>query len=150
MNNFISTIKDLIELFQRLAIIEENKIEASSKNRISFIEECIKEEQAGVLQLRGLDKKREDAQKNMGYANYSFKDILNQVSKEEQEILQPLFIELEQLVSRFKYASKSAQQIIELNLNQINSLISEQEGGVSYDKSRTIKTGSINFTSKKI
>ena len=65
-NSFLKEITDL----------EKKKFDFVLKNNISRVEECMKSEQAMMLKLRGLDRKREAVQKELGFENMSFKEII--------------------------------------------------------------------------
>ena len=57
--DFKKIIEELIALFDHLIPIEQEKLDAAIKNRVTFVEDCMHKEQAAVLQLRGLEQKRE-------------------------------------------------------------------------------------------
>ena len=63
---FIEIIEEFIQLFDELIPVEQEKLDAAIKNRITFVEECMNKEQAAVLKLRGLEQKRENAKKALG------------------------------------------------------------------------------------
>lgn len=150
MNDFISVIKELIVLFNELNAIEAEKIEAARKNRITYIEECIKQEQAAMLRMRGLDKKREECQEALGFKDYTFKQMLEAVP-DQMQILKPLFDQLSSEVTVFRDSSDSAHKLIELNLHQINTMLAKQQDtGTAYTKDGTVTTSAKHFTSKKI
>ena len=59
LNDFKAVVGDLITLLEEFNEIETAKLDAIQKNRVNFVEENMKKEQAGIMKLRGLDKKRE-------------------------------------------------------------------------------------------
>ena len=66
LNDFKAVVGDLITLLEEFNEIETAKLDAIQKNRVTFVEENMKKEQAGIMKLRGLDKKRESIQKDLG------------------------------------------------------------------------------------
>ena len=64
--DFKKIIEELIALFDHLIPIEQEKLDAAIKNRVTFVEDCMHKEQAAVLQLRGLEQKREAEQIHSG------------------------------------------------------------------------------------
>ena len=79
MNDFTDygkIIEEFITLFDNLIPIEQEKLDAAVKNQVTFIEDCMHREQAAVLQLRGLEQKREAEQRRLGMEGYSFRQIL--------------------------------------------------------------------------
>ena len=124
MNDFITVIENLTLLFQELIQIEQAKLEASKKNRITHVEDCMNKEQAAILKLRGLDRKREICQENLGFKDYTFQEILSKTSGSEHDLLKSLFNNLSYYVRLFQDTNDSTRTMIELNLHRINNTIS--------------------------
>lgn len=129
MNDFIAVIEELIQLFQELIQIEQCKLTAAEKKRITHIEHCINQEQAAVMKLRGLEKKRELCLTKLGFSGCSFQEILVRTSASEQSRLRPLFHTLSQNIRQFQDINESARTMIEVNLYLINKAISEHSKG---------------------
>lgn len=146
-SDFILIIKDFIQLFGALTEVEQTKLNAAVENKITFVEECMNKEQAAILRLRGLDQRREKAQKELGMEGASFREILEQVSEEEEKELRPLFQELSEKVSRFQSVSDSAKDIIEVNLHTIKKQLEAEEAPVKKD---SIKEKSTHFKSRTV
>lgn len=134
MNEFTAVVEDLVELFEELIEIEQIKIEAVKKNMVTYVEDCMNREQAAVLKLRGLEKKREACQKNMGFEGYTFKQILDSTSGEEHSRLQMLFDTLSHHVSLFQDTNESARAMLEISLHNINKAIIRTHQNNTKDK----------------
>lgn len=141
MTEFISILEELIQLFDHLCEVEQNKLRTVEKNRITILEDCMNEEQAAILRLRGLDVRREKCMERLGFGQKTFKEIMELVSDEERQLLSPLFSQLGDRVSRFQEFSDSAKALIEINLHHINQAIAAQQ-------SDGMKPGS--FTNHKV
>ncbi len=125
---FIEIIEEFIQLFDELIPVEQEKLDAAIKNRITFVEECMNKEQAAVLKLRGLEQKRENAQKALGMEAFTFRQILEQVPEDTARTLRPLFDRLSEQVAAFRSISGSAKDIIEVNLHTIQASLAAEEG----------------------
>lgn len=136
MNNFITVIEDLIQLLKDLVQIEQTKLDAVAKNRVSIVEDCMNQEQAAVLKLKGLDKKRENCQEHLGYKGYTFQQILAETTGEEHYQLKGLFETLSHYVRIFQDTNESARTIIEINLHSINKAMQESQMGAAKDKTQ--------------
>lgn len=150
---FTKIIEELVTLFDHLIPIEQEKLDAAVKNRVSFVEDCMHKEQAAVLQLRGLEQKRESEQKRLGMEGYTFRQILEHAPEEAVSILNPLFDQLAERVRTFQSISASARDIIEVNLHVIQSaLVSETRGKATYSAAGQKKDDNKrnNFTSRSI
>ena len=53
LNDFKAVVGDLITLLEEFNEIETAKLDAIQKNRVTFVEENMKKEQAGIMKLRG-------------------------------------------------------------------------------------------------
>ncbi len=136
MNDFITVIEDLIHLFQNLIQIEQAKMEAVKKNRITHVEDCMNQEQAAILKLRGLDKRRETCQEQIGYKGYTFQQILSETAGSEHNQLKILFDKLSFLVRQFQDINESSRAIININLHKINKAINNSQNGMTADKTK--------------
>lgn len=151
-STFIEIIKDFILLFDSLNSVEQEKLDAAVKNRVSFVEDCMKKEQAAVLRLRGLEQKREAAQKELGMEGLQFRQILEKVPDDVAAELQPLFEHLSAQVRTFQSLSQNSKDIIEVNLHMIQaSLASQTDGRETYSPSGNKKNDTkTHFTSRSV
>ena len=134
MNDFIVVIEDMIHLFQELIQIEQSKLEAAVKNRVTHVEDCMNQEQAAILKLRGLEKKREVCQEQLGYKNDTFQQILSKTTGTEHIQLKKLFDSLTYQVRLFQEVNESARSMIEVNLHMINKEPNNSQSGMTTDK----------------
>jgi len=136
MNDFINVIEDLILLFQDLIQIEQTKLEAVKNNRITYVEDCMNREQAAIMRMRGLDKKRESCQEKLGFKNYTFQQILTESKNHESLQLKQLFDKLSNQVRQFQRVNEGVHSLIEINLYSINKTISKSRDGKNSDNVR--------------
>ena len=109
---FTKVIEEFITLFDHLISIEQEKLDAAVKNRVTFVEDCMHKEQAAVLQLRGLEQKRETEQKRLGMEGFTFRRILEEAPSETAASLKTLFDQLSERVTSLRSVSYSAKNII--------------------------------------
>lgn len=128
-SNFIKIIEEFIDFFDHLIPIEQEKLEAAIKNRVTFVEECMHKEQAAILRLRGLEQRREKEQDALGMKDYSFRQILEAAPKDIASVLRPLFDRLSEQVRQYQSISDNARDIIEVNLHVIQSSLAEKAPG---------------------
>lgn len=129
MTELKDIIRELILLFEHLCEVEHKKLNTVEKNRITLLEECMNEEQAAILRLRGLDKRREQCMASLGFGSLTFRELLEKVPEEEKKELEPLFEQLSAKVKEFQELSDCAQAMININLHHINQAISQQAAG---------------------
>lgn len=151
--NFIKIIEEFIDFFDNLIPIEQEKLEAAIKNRVSFVEECMHKEQAAVLRLRGLEQKREKEQEKLGMKDYTFRQILEEAPEDVASVLKPLFDKMSEQVTQFQSISDNAKDIIEVNLHVIqSSLAGNSPGRETYSASgkKNDNKNPNHFTSRSV
>ena len=144
--NFIQLLHEYTTLFDALIKVEQEKLMAAKKNRVTFVEEAMRKEQAYVLQLRGFDKKREQIQHDLGFSSLSFQQILEQVSPEEKDQLIPLFHQFKERITLLQEVSDNAKKMIEINLHTIQKALKEQSTSTTSSLPKQVG----NFHSRKI
>lgn len=128
--SYQKVISELIEIITELQGIEQRKLEAATKNRISLLQTCMNEEQAATLKFRGVEKKRLDLQEKLGYGTKSFKEILSLLPDEEKGDLPVLYEKLSDALRQFNSINKSAQSMIEVNLHKIEKALEKADASV--------------------
>lgn len=148
---FRSLIKEFLELFDALTSVEQKKLDAAVKNQVTFVEECMKKEQAFVLQLRGLEQRRESQQEALGMKDLTFREMLEKVPSEVQEELQPLFQELSKKVRDFQSINENAKDAITINLHKIQGAMqSAPEKNQFYSASGQKSSEENHFTNRSV
>ena len=141
-NSFLKEITDL----------EKKKFDFVLKNNISRVEECMKSEQAMMLKLRGLDRKREAVQKELGFENMSFKEIIGTLAEDEKHNFDALFDEMQKNLKLYKETSKLSQDAIEINLHRLDKYLSELNGAEAagvYNEKGSVVRGESSFRSRR-
>ncbi|MCI8639975.1 MAG: flagellar protein FlgN [Coprococcus sp.] len=150
---FIEVIRELIALFENMIPVEQEKLDAAIKNRVSFVEECMHKEQAFILQLKGLEQKREAAQRRLNMENNTFRQILEKAPEDVATVLRPLFDQLSSQVQMFRSISDNARDIIEVNLHAIQSaIVSDSAAKTTYSATGKKKDDpdGKHFTSRSV
>lgn len=141
-------IQEYIDLFDNLIKIEEKKIDAITKEQITFVEECMNQEQAAILKLRGLELQREQTLEKLGWSGLSFRQIIAKNPDYSPSLL-PLFHQLSDQVQTFLTLSGSAKDLIETNLHVINSVLADT-GTTSYGRNGNDQNSTKHFTSRSV
>ncbi|WP_352400306.1 flagellar export chaperone FlgN [Anaerotignum sp.] len=123
--DFNRVVLSLIQLIETLINIEQDKLKAVSTNDLDLLNSCIKNEQVQVLKLRGLDKKREQIQTDLGYENLSFREIIKLLPIEQQAESKKLFTILQQTTNQFNALNGSVKTALDVNLHSINTTLSK-------------------------
>ena len=84
MDEFKKVIEQLTGLFRQLTKIEQVKLTAAAENHAGTVEDCVTQQQALMLRLRGLEQTRERVQARAGFAGMQFREILGKVTDDER------------------------------------------------------------------
>lgn len=130
---FADLMKEFIEFFDTLIPIEQDKLTATVKNRVSLVEDYMHKEQAAVMRLKGLEQKREAEQKRLGLEGCTFRQILAKVPDTDAAILKPLFDRMDSQIRTMQSLSGSIKDAIEVNLRVIEmNLAGDSSGKATY------------------
>lgn len=139
LKDYILIIQDLTSVSEQIARVEKTKAAAVSTQHHNVLDDCIQEEQALLLKLRGLEQHRIKLQKTLGWPSLTLRQILETASPDQTEALAPVFEELDQQLRRLQNARESAERILKVRLHEME-IFSQQ--GVPYDNSgHTSQTG---------
>ena len=137
LDKFVAVLRDLAETAGQIARIEQAKAEAASENRHERLDDFIQDEQAYILKLRGQEQHRLRLAEQLGWKDLTFRQILASVEGEQEQLLSPLFAELERELKRLEQARGSSERIINAKLREIQVSIARQQGG-SYDNTGNV------------
>ena len=133
---FCKVIKETLALFDELLSLEGKKINAIAENDITLLDQYMNDEQVYLLQMRGLDYKREKMQEQLNAAGLTFRQMIDNFNSPEKESLISLYEELSSKSSELKEAITGTKRFIDLHLNSISALLEKLEGSEGvYNKS---------------
>lgn len=128
----LPVLSRLSETLRRLNTAEEAKASAASLGRHEQLDPILTEEQALILELRGLEQKRISILNQTGWNNLSFRQILEQEDEDGREKLAPFFEQLRQSADLLRSTKENTDRILKVRLHQIRFL-SNSENGPHYD-----------------
>lgn len=134
MEQFEQIINQLIALFDEQLPLEQEKLRAVQEDNVAAVEDCMKREQAVVLKLRGLDKKREDILKANGWEGRTFREIIELVPPEKQPDYRLLLERLENAISLFQNANECALDTMRIHQREIEKVIKFRDGDGIYNQ----------------
>lgn len=123
MENLIIILKQLASLFGDFEILQKQKLTAITDNNLKLLETSMKQEQAQILKLKGLDKKRDLALASLNLENLSFKEIIAQIEDQALQLeLQSIYSNLETNLKAFQDAQNAVKTLLEANLHTIDKI----------------------------
>ncbi|MCI8505811.1 MAG: flagellar protein FlgN [Lachnospiraceae bacterium] len=126
---FVHILEELSEIISRLTKAEIAKAEAASSGEHKKMDSFLKEEQALLLRLRGLDQQRSRTAADLGWKDLTFRQILNTVQGEELAVLSPLFSQMEQKLKKLADAEESSNRIVSVRLREFEHILGANSRG---------------------
>lgn len=127
-------VKELWDVLENLAKtlegalpLEEEKLRAIQENRLTAVEDCMSREQALTMQLRGLDRRREEILAREGLKGASLRSIVAGLPADRQEEASRLAGRLEKAVHSFQLINDEAMKLVQLHLHKIEQTQQKQE-----------------------
>lgn len=146
MDELRNIILELIGIFKELIPIEKVKLTAAAGYNVVSLEECMKKEQAAILKLKGLDRRREELMEAQGWSGKSFRQILEHYEGGDKKELDALFQELDRQMGEFREMNGDANEVIRTNLHTVEKLADEAR---IYQGRQNEDTKELHFTSRK-
>ena len=122
----------LAEVLRQLSKEEEAKAGAASAGHHDQLDGLLADEQALILEFRGLEQKRLSILEDAGFKDSTLRELLEQEDEDGRLQLSPLFDELTEAAEQLKSMKDSADRILKVRLRQI-SLFSATGNGPHYD-----------------
>ncbi len=119
--DFQNIILNLTTLLESFTALEKEKLAAVTSKNLEALNACIKKEQVEILKLRGVDKKREEAQAALGYGTLTFQEIIAKLPAAQKEEVSRLYAVLQRATAEFKAVNESVKTALDVNLHVINA-----------------------------
>lgn len=123
---FAGTLEQLCQVVADITRIEEEKAKAASEGHHSMIDGLLKEDQACILKLRGLEQQRMRQAQELGFQDLTFRQILEKVDQEQRECLLPLFTKLDSQIHQLSSIRESSERAISLRLREFKQFFAER------------------------
>lgn len=150
MERFEQIINEMISLFDEHLPLEEEKLRAVQDDDVAAVEDCMKREQAVVLKLRGLEKKREEIQKSNGWEGKTFREIIEMIPQEKQSVYKQLLERLENSMSLFQNTNESALDTLRIHQREIEKVMKMKDPEGTYNQEGTSTQPHRPMTSRRV
>ena len=123
--NYLAILHELTNTLAQLTEIEQKKTMAVRYDELGALNECMRQEQAMTLRLRGLEQKQQAALAALHLANIPLSRLPEHAPEgcleETREATQALRMQYEQ----FSAAFEVAQNTLECNLHEIEKILAD-------------------------
>lgn len=133
-------------VLEELAHMEQQKADAAAGKQHHLMDGFLKEEQALMLRLRGLEQHRMKLSDELGFHGLTFRQILEQADAPMRETLSPLFDSLTEETKKLTQAKEAADRIIRIRLREMESSIAKERGADYNGKPGTFPARAVPFS----
>ncbi len=147
IDELIAVLGEIRDLLEQNIPLEKEKLKAVQENKVAVVEDCMLKEQAILLKMRGLEKRREKILKDAGYEGRTLRDLSADLDPDEKGRLQPAIDEFLLTVQNFNSLNEESMKLIRLNLHQIEKAVSAGDGDV-YGRREKEKLQTDHFISQ--
>jgi hypothetical protein len=123
LDSFLETIRQQMSVVEDLIKVESDIANAASSDDTAKLEVIVKGSEPVVMNFRGLERKRLQLTKELGYEGKTFSQILAVLDTENKARFSPVFEELSTAMTRLKDVEASAERIMTVRLNDVNDSI---------------------------
>lgn len=120
---FGDTLEQLSDLMTSLTQMENAKAEAASSGQHGRTDGYLKQEQALILKLRGLEQRHRKQMKTLAWDGLTFRQILEQADEKEEAFLSPLFGRLTEQLRLLTSSRDSANRILNVRLKEFEDAL---------------------------
>lgn len=119
--SLIPVLEKLCGILKQLNQVEAAKLTVVSKDHPDQLEPLLNDENMLLLQLRGLEKKREAVLKDAGLSGLTFRQILKQEEDPEMaQLLSPLLDQLSAETEKLKKVNDGTNRLIRIKMKQLD------------------------------
>ena len=135
IKKFYTLMCDYDAVLERMLKLESSKIRIIASGTSAGLDNCMREEEAEMLRMRGLDVKREELLKTMHMEGKTIEEIIATPAAAQIPELQPLCMRMKERTRLLKERTKSTSNMLRSRLSVINKVISGNSGAAeSYGK----------------
>lgn len=109
-------MSEYIEFLKQMVEAQKIQLEAVLSREIKLVEKNMSVLQTYLMKLDNMEKKRMDLQEQAGYADMTFKQIIENTPSEDRPEAQRMFDEMDRCVSEVSFYNKKSQEKVKLDL----------------------------------
>lgn len=123
---YLQLLKELGGELEQLNRLQQEKIQAVRDHDLDGLNQCMKQEQAISLALRGLEQRRDKVVRELGLEGVPLKQVPQRCPKEQYGAVSPVVEELLKKNQQLHSAQKAARSMMERELRRIDRELEKQ------------------------
>lgn len=128
MADFLSLanlLQELTDTLEHLTQLEKDKTAAVMGDNLLALQECMKQEQALVLSLRGFDRKREQVLTDLGLEQIPLRKLPEECPQADRWAMQQATSGLQNQYHIYQTAAEVSRTTLECNLHQVEKVLAK-------------------------
>jgi hypothetical protein len=110
------------EFFEHMVLTEREKLDSLLSNDLGRINHSISVQQATKKELENLERKRMELQKNAGFGQMSFEEIIAGSPKEDGQVLEKLSSRIKGSIDEIKFLNGKSMGVVEDKIRSLNNV----------------------------
>ena len=142
-DNYLSII---VKIYQDLVFVLKSELEAVKEDNIKVLNECLKSQQALLLQTRNFDEKIKDFQSRLGITARNLSETIQQLPENNRFPFFEILSQFEQTSAEVKFYQEKCRVLLQSRLYLIDKALSKakiQKDNITYDKDASEVQGSL-------
>lgn len=150
-SNLLQFFSELQQELDRLMQLQPKKVEAVRAHDLEQLNDCMKQEQALSLSLRGLEQRRDKLLQGLGLSGFSLLEAAQRCPADQRRAAVDAAEELRRHYHALRSAQEAARTVIEKDLRAINKqleqrgILSEMDDGYSPNTDSMSKSMRTDF-----
>ncbi len=116
---------DFAKLFDQLSVIQQEKVQATNQDDLQALEHCMQREQAFSLQIRGMQRKKDQLSNALGLGSVSLREIPDHLSPSDRALIAPAMKKFRAAYELYASAAAASRAILETTLQEIEHALDE-------------------------
>ncbi|QNK42386.1 flagellar export chaperone FlgN [Caproicibacter fermentans] len=121
--SLISYFEKLLDFYRNFLGLEKEKLDDLQNGRLDLLDECLKREQAFVLEARGLEQERAKLMNLTPQPDAKFHALIPQFPGECREQAQALFRQLSSVLTEMKETNRQNTVLLEQKIHTASAVI---------------------------
>lgn len=128
-SEYLTMLRKVAKTLENLTGVQQTKTQAVMTGDLKTVEQCMKQEQAASMTLRGLDQKRERMMDQLGMRGVPLRDIMDHCPPGQEEQTRQTADLLRRQYAVFRGASDVARSTLEKHLHVMEEMQKELNNG---------------------
>lgn len=130
---FCDFMEEYVSFFEAMQMDEKEKLASMHGHNLAQIEQVVSKQQASVMEVTNLEKKRLALQKDAGFEGLTLRELLPKLEDGHRQTMQQRLERLERAVDNIKFDNEKSMEAAENNLRLFGFLDTSEDAEIYSD-----------------